>query len=99
MGILQVQNFILWVFRGSRFLSGGYFVDRKSFPVGILWVQNFSCGYFVSQHFLPWVFYGSEIFSCRHFVGLKFWFVNILWVTCKYIVQEQERINGLLLPI
>ena len=72
----------LWVFRGSKIFSRGYFLGLKFFLVGISWVQNFSRGYFVgpkfflvgirgSKLFLAGI-RGSKIFSRGYFAGPKF---------------------------
>ena len=68
MGISQVQNFFLCLFRGSI----------KIFLVGIQWVSNFFSQEF--RNFFLWVFCGSKVFSCDYFVGPKYFPVGVSWV-------------------
>ena len=57
----------LWLFRGSKLFSRGYFVGPKYFLVGISWVQII----------FSWVFCGSKMFACRYFVSPKIFLVGI----------------------
>ena len=68
--------------------------------VGILWVQNFSCGSFMGpkiflldvlwvEIFFLWVWRGSEIFSCRYYVGSNF------FLTADHMIQRSwERMTA-----
>ena len=49
---MWVLKFFLWVFRGSKIFSRGYFVGLKIFLVGIPWVQNFSLWVFCESRIL-----------------------------------------------
>ena len=64
-----VRKVFLWVLRGFRIFSHGYFVGLKFFLLGISWVQDF----------FTWVFRGSKIFSRRYFAGQRFFLLVISW--------------------
>ena len=69
VGILWVQIFLLWIFRGSVIII----------LVSILWIQNFFTWVFrQSKPFF--VFCGSKGFPRRYFVGQISYLVDILQV-------------------
>ena len=72
-------------FVGPNIFSRRYFVGPKCFLVDILWVRNFSRGYFIGQFFFLWVVCGSKYFSISWiqiffsgvFCGAKVYLVGI----------------------
>ena len=47
---LRFNFFFLWLFRGSKYFTHGYFVDLSFLLVGIPWIQ----------FFFSWIFWGSK---------------------------------------
>ena len=100
VGILWVQFFFSWVFRGFKIFSCGYFVGLKVFLVSISWVWNFFSRVFRGskiflvgpKFFLVSIFVGPK-FSRGYFVGPKFfsseYFVGpIFFLVVDFVIQR-----------